>query len=138
VSAPPKERGEGVIELRNLGDERGSLVALEAKRQVPFEIRRVFFVVGVPAGYSRGYHAHRTLQQMAVAVTGGVTMDMDDGNKRWQVRLDRPDRALLIPPLVWHTMHDFTPECALLVLASAEYDERDYIRDRAEFDRIWR
>jgi dTDP-4-dehydrorhamnose 3,5-epimerase len=126
----------GLMRFTRRQDARGLLVALEGLKDVPFPIERVFYVVAPAAGVSRGYHAHRALQQVAIAVTGGVTMLMDDGRREWRVRLDAPDRGLLIPPLVWHEMHDFTADTVLLVLASAHYDESDYIRDKAEFSRL--
>jgi len=128
----------GLIQLQKRTGTAGSLVVLESLKDVPFDIRRVYYVYGTPPGASRGYHAHRALRQFAVAVAGSVTMAMDDGHRRWHVPLDRPDRGAMIPPLIWHEMHDFSADCVLLVLASAEYDEQDYIRDREEFERLTR
>jgi dTDP-4-dehydrorhamnose 3,5-epimerase len=127
---------DGVLHFARRGDARGALVALEGMQQVPFEIARVYYIVGTPAGVARGHHAHRELHQMAVAVAGAVTIVMDDGQKQWHVRLDAPDKGVLIPPMVWHEMVDFSAGAVLLVLASARYDEADYIRDRAEFARL--
>lgn len=126
----------GLVELQTRNDARGSLVVIEAQREVPFEIRRLYYVFGSAPGVSRGHHAHRKLQQFAIAVAGAVTMLMDDGRRRWQVQLTKPDKGLLIPPLIWHEMHSFSSDCVLLVLANDLYDERDYIRDHAEFKRL--
>lgn len=126
----------GLLPLKRRQDERGALVAIESGREVPFDIARVYYVYGVSAGVARGFHAHRALAQVAVAVAGAVTIAMDDGRVRWEQRLDRPDVGLLIPPMVWHEMHAFTTDCVLMVLASAHYDESDYVRDRAEFERL--
>jgi dTDP-4-dehydrorhamnose 3,5-epimerase-like enzyme len=116
------------------GDRRGSLVALEGGVDVPFSIARAYFVYGTQAGVSRGAHAHHHFHQVAVAVSGGCTMHLDDGRQRADVRLEERTAGLLIPPMVWHEMHDFTPDCVLLVLADAPYEEADYIRDRD----VWR
>lgn len=116
-----------------LGDERGSLVALEAAKTVPFDIQRVYYLFGTKPGVSRGFHAHRKLQQVAVCVTGKCRMVLDDGKTREEVWLDSPVKGLLIGNLIWREMHDFSPDCVLLVLASEHYDEMDYIRDYSEF-----
>jgi dTDP-4-dehydrorhamnose 3,5-epimerase-like enzyme len=122
-----------VIEFPPLGDERGSLVALEAHKTVPFDVKRVYYIFGTQAGVSRGFHAHRDLQQVAVCVTGKCRMVLDDGQQREEVWLDSPTKGLLIGDLVWREMHDFSPDCVLLVLASEHYDETDYIRSYDEF-----
>jgi dTDP-4-dehydrorhamnose 3,5-epimerase len=121
------------IELAVRGDERGLLVALEGATGVPFDIARAYFIYDTVEGVVRGRHAHRKIEQLAVCVSGGCTMLLDDGTRRAEVRLDAPDKALLVPPHVWHEMSGFTPGAVLLVLASAPYDERDYIRDYDEF-----
>lgn len=116
-----------------LGDERGSLVALEAEKTVPFEIKRVYYIFGTQQGVIRGLHAHRNLRQIAVCVTGECRMVLDDGVQRQEVWLDSPTRGLIISDLVWREMHDFSDDCVLLVLASEHYDENDYIRDYNDF-----
>ncbi|GAA4017978.1 FdtA/QdtA family cupin domain-containing protein [Sphingomonas swuensis] len=122
-----------LIELPVRGDERGSLVPMEARREVPFAIERVYTVFGTDQGVRRGFHAHRELQQFALSVAGGCTMVLDDGERRQKIRLDRPNVGLTIPPMVWHEMEDFTPDCVLLVLADAPYAEADYIRGYDDF-----
>jgi dTDP-4-dehydrorhamnose 3,5-epimerase-like enzyme len=119
-----------------LGDDRGSLVALEAHKTVPFEVKRVYYIFGTKPGVSRGFHAHRALQQVAVCVTGKCRMVLDDGRQRENVWLDSPTKGLLIGELVWREMHDFSPDCVLLVLASELYSETDYIRSYEEFKGI--
>ena len=119
-----------------LGDERGSLVALEAHKTVPFDVKRVYYIFGTQAGVSRGFHAHRDLQQVAVCVTGKCRMVLDDGHQRGEVWLDSPTKGLLIGNLVWREMHDFSPDCVLLVLASEHYDEKDYIRSYDDFKQL--
>lgn len=116
-----------------LGDNRGSLVALEGQKTVPFAIQRVYYLFGTQLGVSRGFHAHKKLQQVAVCVTGRCRMVLDDGQKREEVWLDSPTQGLLIGNMVWREMHDFSSDCVLLVLASEHYDEADYIRDYEYF-----
>ena len=124
------------IDFPPLGDERGSLVALEAHKTVPFDVKRVYYIFGTKSGVSRGFHAHRALQQVSVCVTGKCRMVLDDGQRREEVWLDSPTKGLLIGDLVWREMHDFSPDCVLLVLASEFYDETDYIRSYDEFKRV--
>jgi dTDP-4-dehydrorhamnose 3,5-epimerase-like enzyme len=119
-----------------LGDDRGSLVALETYKTVPFDVKRVYYIFGTKAGVSRGFHAHRALQQVAVCVAGKCRMVLDDGRKREHVWLDSPTKGLLIGDLVWREMHDFSPDCVLLVLASEHYNEADYIRSYDDFKKI--
>jgi dTDP-4-dehydrorhamnose 3,5-epimerase-like enzyme len=119
-----------------LGDERGSLVALEGGKTVPFPIQRVYYLFGTKLGVSRGFHAHKKLQQVAVCVTGRCRMVLDDGQKREEVWLDTPTQGLLIGNMVWREMHDFSHDCVLLVLASNHYDENDYIRNYEDFIRL--
>jgi dTDP-4-dehydrorhamnose 3,5-epimerase-like enzyme len=116
-----------------LGDSRGSLVALETLKTVPFDIKRVYYIFGTQPGVARGFHAHRKLQQVAVCVTGKCRMVLDDGQQREEVWMDSPTKGLLIGDLIWREMHDFSPDCVLLVLASEHYDEADYIRSYDDF-----
>lgn len=113
------------------GDERGKLIALEALSDlVPFEVRRVYYIYDTTPGTIRGNHAHKTLQQVLLCVSGACTVvcEMPDGTKT-EHRLDWPDRGLLIEGLVWRQMKDFSKDAVLMVLASEHYDENDYIRD---------
>lgn len=116
-----------------LGDDRGSLVALEGGATVPFTIHRVYYLFATKQGVSRGFHAHKKLQQVAVCVTGRCRMVLDDGYSREEVWLDTPTEGLLIGNMVWREMHDFSTDCVLLVLASEHYDESDYIRNYQDF-----
>lgn len=116
-----------------LGDERGSLVALEGRKTVPFAIQRVYYIFGTKAGVARGFHAHHGLEQVAVCVTGRCRIVLDDGKKREEAWLDTPTKGLYIGNMIWREMHDFSPDCVLLVLASQQYEESDYIRDYQVF-----
>ena len=122
-----------LVPLAVRGDARGSLVAIEGMSDIPFAIARVYYVYATVTGVTRGLHAHRALNQLAVAVSGSCTMLLDDGAQRMTVRLDDPAVGLTLPPMVWHEMSDFSADCVLMVLADAAYDEADYIRDYGEF-----
>ena len=128
-----KVSGCTLISLAVRGDDRGSLIAIEAGRDVPFEIARVYYVFGTRPGVDRGFHAHHALRQLLIAVSGSCTIRLDDGHRREEVRLDLPSVGLSISGLVWREMSDFSPDCVLLVLADAAYDESDYIRDHRQF-----
>ena len=117
-----------LIEFPTLGDERGSLIVVEGNKNIPFEVKRVYYIFGTKSGVSRGFHAHKELEQIAVCVSGQCRMIMDDGKNKEEVWLDRPNKAIQIGKMVWHEMHDFSSDCVLLVLASDHYDESDYIR----------
>ena len=125
--------GCALISLAIKGDVRGNLIAIEQCRDVPFEMSRVYYLFGTQPGVTRGLHAHRQLQQLAIAVAGSCNMLLDDGVKRTTIRLADPARGLLIRPMVWHEMSDFSADCVLMVVADAPYDEADYIRDYDEF-----
>ena len=121
------------IILNYLGDGRGSLIALEGNKNVPFDIKRVYCIFGTKEGVSRGFHAHRNLKQIAVCIRGSCRFVLDDGMKKEEVILDSATKGLLIEDLIWREMHDFSHDCVLMVLASEHYDESDYIRDYSEF-----
>ena len=126
------------IDFQSLGDERGSLVAVEVgiDKAVPFDIKRVYYIYHTEKKVSRGYHAHKKLKQVAICVAGKCRMVLDDGKKREEVWLDSPTKGLVIEDMTWREMHDFSDDCVLLVLASEHYDESDYIRDYEEFKKL--
>jgi dTDP-4-dehydrorhamnose 3,5-epimerase-like enzyme len=121
------------ISFKPLGDEHGLLVALEGSKNVPFDIKRVYYIFDTKEGISRGFHAHRNLKQVAVCVTGSCRFVLDNGKQREEVVLDKSTIGLLIDDLTWREMYDFSPDCVLMLLASEYYDESDYIRDYEEF-----
>lgn len=121
------------IELDLLGDERGSLISLEENKNIPFEIKRVYYILDTVQGVARGFHAHKNLQQVAVCVKGSCRFILDDGAHRESVVLDSPSIGLYIDNNKWREMHDFSEDCVLMVLASEHYDEADYIRDYDKF-----
>ena len=122
-----------IINFNTLGDERGSLIAIENGYNTPFEIKRVYYIFDTQPGVQRGFHAHIGLKQIAIAVKGRCTFVMDDGVTRTEVTLDNPNQGLMIEGLIWREMKDFSPDCVLLVLASEHYNESDYIRNYDDF-----
>lgn len=115
------------------GDERGQLVAIEGNVDIPFEIKRVFYIYGTSAGVPRGNHAHHKTLQYLISVSGSCKVTLDAGVGKETYTLDCQNVGLLQKELVWGVMHDFSEDCVLLVLASDYYDESDYIRDYDEF-----
>jgi len=122
-----------IIQFEILGDKRGSLIALEENNNAPFDIKRVYYIFGTKEEVRRGYHAHKDLKQIAIAVKGSCKFHLDDGKKTQEFLLDSPDKGLMIEGLKWREMYDFSPDCVLLVLASDYYDESDYIRNYQDF-----
>lgn len=116
------------IELQQRGDERGYLTVIETHVNIPFDIKRVYYLTSLSKDLPRGFHAHRQLEQLAVCVAGSCKVLLDNGQEKEWVTLDSPKAALRIEPMVWHEMKDFSENCVFLVLASEHYDESDYIR----------
>lgn len=116
-------------------DGRGLLVALESERNIPFEIKRVYYITNLHQNLARGFHAHKSLKQVAVCVKGSCRFILDDGTTRQQILLSDPTQGLLIEEMIWREMDSFSEDCVILVLASAHYDEADYIRDYEQFKR---
>lgn len=126
------------IDFPQLGDDRGELVVLEQNQNIPFEIKRVYYIYNARNKVSRGFHAHHQLIQVAVCISGTCRMIMDDGESRKEYLLNSPERGLVIDKMMWHEMHDFSENCVLLVLASDHYDEADYIRKYEDFMELCR
>ncbi|ENT6814348.1 FdtA/QdtA family cupin domain-containing protein [Enterobacter kobei] len=122
-----------LIPLQQHGDNRGLLVALEEQRNIPFAIKRVYYLYDTLQGIRRGYHAHKKTRQLAIAVKGSCTFHFDDGKNTKEIVLDNPVQGLMIEPGMWHEMYNFSNDCILMVLADDVYDETDYIRDYEEF-----
>ena len=127
-----------LLDFATKGDARGSLVALESHKNIPFDIKRVYYIFDTEAGVVRGLHAHKELQQVMMCLKGSCRIVLDDGSIREQVILDCPDKGLLIDTMIWHEMHDFSHDCVLLVLADDYYDEQDYLRDYDEFLKVFK
>ena len=122
-----------IIDFSVHGDSRGKLVALENLREIPFEVKRVYYMFDTLPNESRGFHAHKNLEQIIIAMDGCCTFLLDDGNRKEKVLLNRPDVGLYIGKNMWREMHDFSYGCKLVVLASDYYDEKEYIRNYDEF-----
>lgn len=122
-----------LIDFKIMGDDRGSLIALEENHNVPFDVKRVYYIFGTEKGVRRGYHAHKNLKQLAICVSGSCTFLLDNGTQQKHITLSSPTQGLLIEGLIWREMYDFSPDCVLMVLADAYYDESDYIRDYDSF-----
>lgn len=122
-----------LIDFQVLGDDRGHLVALEQCKNVPFEIKRIYYMYSMKRELPRGFHAHKNLEQVAICVSGQCRFVLDDGTNREEVLLNSPATGLYIGNNQWREMHEFTEDCILMVLASEVYDESDYIRDYDEF-----
>ena len=122
-----------IIDFKINEDDRGSLIAIEEGYNAPFEIKRVYYIFDTKLGVERGFHAHKNLKQIAIAVKGSCTFVLDDGNKKEEVTLTNPNQGLYIEGLIWREMKNFSKDCVLMVIASEHYDENDYIRDYNEF-----
>lgn len=117
------------------GDSRGQLIAIEQQKDIPFDIKRVYYMYDTTQGVTRGHHAHKNLQQILICVHGSCKILLDNGKEKETVILDKPYEGLYVASNIWREMSEFSPDAVLLVLASELYDESDYIRDYDEFIR---
>lgn len=115
------------------GDKRGKLISLESNKNIPFKINRVYYIYDTLPEEDRGKHAHKDLEQIIIAIDGSCQFVLDDGNKREEVWLNRPDKGLYIGKNMWREMRHFSYGCKLMVLASDYYKPEEYIRDYDEF-----
>lgn len=122
-----------IINFQKHGDERGMLVALEENKEIPFNIKRVYYMYDTVDGVRRGYHAHKKLQQILICIHGSCKIHLDDGQDTAEIILDKPFEGLYVTNNMWREMYDFSPDAVLMVLASEYYDESDYIRNYHEF-----
>jgi dTDP-4-dehydrorhamnose 3,5-epimerase-like enzyme len=120
-------------EFKVLGDHRGQLVALEANREIPFNVKRVFYIYGTQEGVPRGNHSHYKTKQFLVVVNGSCKITLDNGKTKKTFDLDKPNLGLFQDALIWGTMHDFSSDCVLMVLADEYYDASDYINNYDTF-----
>ena len=121
-----------VIDIRRYADTRGYLSVVENGLDIPFDIKRVYYLYMVPE-VARGAHAHKALQQLLIATSGSVEVIIDDGTQRKSFILDKPWKGLLIPPGLWRDLENFSGGAVLMCLASEKYDPEDYIRNYEEF-----
>lgn len=122
-----------LMDMKIFGDERGKLVSLESNKNVPFEIKRVYYIYDTLPNQERGKHAHRNMEQIIVAMDGSCQFVLDDGKSRETLWLNRPDVGLYIGKNMWREMRNFSYGCKLMILASDYYDEKEYIRNYEEF-----
>ena len=118
-----------ILPRQTQGDDRGSLIALEEGVNIPFAIKRVYYLFNTSKDVRRGFHAHKDLNQVVIAVRGSCRFLLDDGKERISLLLDDPTQGLLIESCIWREMYDFSEDCVLMVLANHLYDESDYIRN---------
>lgn len=112
---------------------KGNLTAVTNGSQIPFDVKRIYYLYDVPGGLSRGGHAHIELQQLVVALSGSFDITLDDGNAKRTFQLSRPNIGLLIPSGLWRELNNFSSGSICMVLASETYTEKDYLRDYNEF-----
>ncbi len=125
-----------ILEFPIVADHRGNLTFVEANRHIPFEFKRLYYLYDVPGGAERAAHAHRTLHQVYIAMSGSFDVHLDDGQKQRSFHLNRSYYGLYICPMIWRSVDNFSSNAVLSVLASDYYDEADYIRDHADFHNI--
>jgi hypothetical protein len=122
-----------VIYLPTVAHRSGNLIWAEAERQIPFAVKRIYFLHNVPVAGMRGGHAHKALQQLIIAANGSFDVLLDDGSERKTFHLHTPSQGLYICPMIWRELTSFSVDSVCLVLASEFYDESDYIRDCVAF-----
>ena len=120
-------------EFKVLGDHRGQLVALETNKQIPFDVKRVCYIYGTQEGVPRGNHSHYKTKQFLVAVNGSCKVTLDNGKMKETFDLNKPNSGLFQDALIWGSMHDFSSDCVLMVLADEYYDASDYITNYDKF-----
>lgn len=124
-----------VLQLPRVGDERGNLSFVEGMRHLPFAVRRVYWIYDVPGGETRGGHAHRSFDEFLIALSGSFDVHLDDGTRAWTASLNRSYYGVLVPRMVWRRLDNFSTNAVCLVLASAHFEEAQYIREHEVFCR---
>ena len=125
-----------IIDLPVIFDHRGNLISIEGKTSLPFPIERIYYLFDVPSGSSRGAHAHYNLKQLIIAISGSFQVRLENQAGQQDFFLSRPNKGLLVGPMTWREIDNFSGGAVCLVLASMPYDESDYIRDYSEFLRL--
>lgn len=127
-----------LMQLPKVEDRRGNLTFIEGNHHVPFSIERVYYLYDVPGGAERGGHAHKALHQFMVAMSGSFDVKLDDGNRKATFHLNRSYSGLYLPPMIWREIDNFSSASVCMVLASAHYEQDEYVRDYDEFLRMTR
>lgn len=125
-----------IINLPIMGKEMGNLTVIEGTRQIPFSIKRIYYIYDIPEGVERGSHAHRNLHQLIIAVSGSFDVVLDDGTNKKLFHMNRSHFGLYVCPMIWRTLNNFSSGAVCLVLASEFYDENDYIRSYLDFKEV--
>ncbi len=126
-----------IIDIPKVADPRGNLGVVE-KDTIPFNVERVYYLYDVPSDSYRGGHAHKDCLELLIAVSGSFTVELDNGSEKKSITLNKPDKGLFIPRMMWRELRDFSSGSVCLVLASHIFEEEDYIREKAEFYSITR
>lgn len=127
-----------LTEITEITDHRGKLIIAEEVNHIPFDIKRVYCVLDVNDGKPRGFHAHKELRQLAICIKGSCDFVLDDGLERTTIKMKDAKQGLLIEPMIWHEMHNFSNDCVILVIANDIYHESDYIRNYNDFSKATR
>ena len=122
------------IDFQKHGDDRGMLVVAEYEKEIPFVVKRIYYIYDSHSTTQRGFHSHKNLQQIYIAIHGSCKVKLTDGNETKIVCLDNPAEGLYIGHNVWREIYDFSSDCVMLVLASEKYSEDDYIRNYEQFE----
>lgn len=122
-----------IIDLPKISDPNGNLTFIESSTQIPFEIKRVYYMYDIPGGSYRGAHAHKNLHQLIIAMSGSFDIEIDDGENKKRFHLNRSYYGLYVPPMMWRLLDNFSSGVVCMVLASEFYDEGDYFRDYQDF-----
>lgn len=126
-----------VLPLNKIHNSAGNITIVEGEQNIPFNIRRIYYLYDIPGGESRGGHAHKDLHQLIVAASGSFEVLLDDGTNKKIVRLNRPNFGLLVVPGIWRELFEFSSGSICMVLASQKYDENDYLREYNKF-KLWK
>lgn len=124
-----------IMEFKKISDTRGNLTPIEGQMDLPFSIKRAYYLYDVPSGSSRAGHAHKQLEQVLIAISGSLDIIVNDGKYEQRFHLDKPHMGLYMPRLIWRELENFSANAVCLVLASQHYDESDYYRDYDSFYR---
>lgn len=122
-----------IINFNILGGENSPLISLEKDKDIPFEIKRVYYIFNTAKDVERGFHAHKNLKQIVIALKGSCNFILDDGYKKIDIKLDNEKKGILIEGIIWREIKNISDSCILLVIASENYNENDYIRDYNDF-----
>ena len=125
-----------IITLKKHHHANGNLTAVNNGVELPFELRRTFYIYDVPGGAERGGHSHYTCQEFIIAISGSFDVTVDDGNDKYTFTLNRPNQGLLVVPGIWRTLQNFSSGSVCLALASHHFDENDYVRDYNNFRKL--